>query len=153
MKHSETAELLRLMAAYDRRTVGDADVLAWHQVVGDLRSADCQAAVVAHYSRTRDWAMPADIRDAVHTLRQDRLRTAGDPPTPPVDGDDVAAYLAWIGHYRVGIADGLDKAGAEGYADAAMGITRPAVETRARPVAELVASVAAGTRMPRRDAS
>ena len=36
MTPSQTAELLGLCAAFDRRTIGKADVLAWQTVLGDI---------------------------------------------------------------------------------------------------------------------
>lgn len=153
MTPSETAELLTLMAAYDRRTIGAADVAAWHREVATLPLGDCQDAVVAHYGSSREWVMPADVLNGVRALRADRLRMAGDPPIPPVDGDDVPAYLAWIGKWREGIAAGLESAAAEDYADRELGIVRAAVEARPRPVAELIAAVARTSRMPARAAA
>lgn len=153
MTPSETAELLTLMAAYDRRTIGAADVAAWHREVGPHTLADCQDAVIAHYGSSREWVMPADVLDGVRALRADRLRMAGDPPIPPVDGDDVPTYLAWIGKWREGIATGLDKADAERWADRELGIVRPAIDVRERPVEALIASVARTSRMPARAAA
>ena len=39
MTTEEVIDLLTLMASYDRRTVGNADVAAWRLVVGDLADA------------------------------------------------------------------------------------------------------------------
>jgi hypothetical protein len=65
MTPEETGKLLGICAAYDRRTVGETDVIAWYRVVGDLPYSDCEAAVIAHYAAKREWIMPADIRGAV----------------------------------------------------------------------------------------
>lgn len=65
MTPEETGKLLGICAAYDRRTVGEIDVIAWYRVLGDLAYSDCEAAVVAHYSAKTDWIMPAHIRTAV----------------------------------------------------------------------------------------
>jgi hypothetical protein len=84
---SETAELLARCAAFDRRTTGDADVAAWHQIVGDLDLQDCVAAVVEHYRQPAPpWCMPSHIRTAVLAKRpgpNDRsVRAALGPATP-----------------------------------------------------------------------
>ena len=62
MTPEETGMLLAICAAYDRRTVGEADVIAWYRAIGDLPYAACENAVVAHYAASRAWIMPADIR-------------------------------------------------------------------------------------------
>lgn len=71
MTPEETGNLLGDCAAYDRRTVGEADVIAWHRIIGDLPYHDCQAAVIAHYTESREWIMPADIRSRVKRAQRD----------------------------------------------------------------------------------
>lgn len=62
MTRAETARLLALCAAFDRRTVGEADVFAWHSVLEDVSFEHGTAAVKAHYADSREWIMPSDIR-------------------------------------------------------------------------------------------
>ncbi len=76
MTPSQTAELLAMCSAFDRRTVGSMDVTAWHRVLGDVDHTDAQRAVADHYSDSRDWIMPADIRRRVKALRAARITTA-----------------------------------------------------------------------------
>lgn len=79
MTKTEVASLLALIAAFDRRTVGEADVEAWHLIVGDLEAADCAAGVREHYTTKRDWIMPADVRTfavAEARRREGRIRRA-----------------------------------------------------------------------------
>jgi hypothetical protein len=84
MTPEETGQLLGTCAAYDRRTVGEADVIAWFRVLGDLPYTGCEAAVIAHYTDSSDWIMPADIRRRVrqaqaHEADQQHLRQLLDP--------------------------------------------------------------------------
>jgi hypothetical protein len=65
VNRTEIARILTLAATFDRRTVGDADVLAWHSVLGDIDYSDAENAVKAHYRESPRFAMPADIRAAV----------------------------------------------------------------------------------------
>lgn len=123
MTPAETAELLGLCAAFDRRTIGKTDVLAWQTVLADIDHEAAKQAVTAHYSAETRWIMPADIRQAV--LRQ-RANTAADyqgpglsAEIPDADPDDWRAYLAALREQRTRAADGLAR----------------------RPVAELVATV------------
>jgi hypothetical protein len=76
MTRAEIAELLSMCAAFDRRTVGRADVAAWQQVLGDLDAADARQAVAEYYADHRDWIMPADIRQRVRAIRTARITAA-----------------------------------------------------------------------------
>jgi hypothetical protein len=71
MTLDETIDLLATCAAYDRRTIGKTDAVAWHAVVGDLPFADAQQAVFAHYAESREWIMPADVRQRVKRKQRD----------------------------------------------------------------------------------
>ncbi|MFI8294469.1 hypothetical protein ACIGCZ_00830 [Streptomyces nigra] len=111
MTPAETAELLGLCAAFDRRTIGKTDVLAWQTVLADVTAEAAKQAVTAHYATETRWIMPADIRQAV--LRQ-RADTAADyqgpgltAEIPDADPDDVPAYLAAVKAQRTRAADGL----------------------------------------------
>jgi hypothetical protein len=117
---SEIATLLAMVAAFDRRTVGEADVVAWHEAVGDLRLEDARAAVIAHFRTSRDWLMPIDVRTAVAALRRDRLERELPIEPPDADPNDVPAYLAALRAQRHRVGDGTE---------------------RPRPVAELIAGV------------
>jgi hypothetical protein len=84
MTPEQVGDLLALAAAFDDREVGDAQVLAWLTVIGDLEFADARAAVVGHYAENTRRIMPADVRQRVkRALRpakdQDDLRKLLDP--------------------------------------------------------------------------
>lgn len=99
MTPAETAKLLRAAAAYDRRTVGEADVAAWHLAVRDLPLDDALTAVVDHYRESRDFLMPSDVVAGVRRVRSERLRQFARlvepnmPPSPDPADDD--AWYAW----------------------------------------------------------
>jgi hypothetical protein len=73
MTKTETAQLLTLIAAFDRRTIGETDVEAWHLIVADLEPADCMEAVRAHYMTEVRWLMPADVRTFAVTAARRRV--------------------------------------------------------------------------------
>ena len=91
MTRSETAALLAFCAAYDQRTIGEADVLAWNEAlecpwVPNIDIDEAQAAVIAHYRETPQRITPADVIKRVKTDRADRyrgipMRGKGVPPT------------------------------------------------------------------------
>lgn len=108
MTLEETVDLLTTAAAFDRRTVGETDAVAWHAAVGDLRLEDCQAAVIAHYRDTTDWLMPAHVRTRVREIRRQRIEDSDIPAPPPELGDNPAAYQAVLRAARTAAADGAD---------------------------------------------
>ena len=108
MTPEETGKLLATCASFDRRKVGPLDVIAWHRVLGDLRFADCEEAVIAHYTRGAEWIMPAHVRQCVMEVRNRRLQDTEIPPPPPELLDHPAAYRAALHAAAVAIADGRD---------------------------------------------
>lgn len=91
MTKTETAQLLTLVAAFDRRTLGETDVEAWYLIVADLEPNDCMEAVREHFLTERSWLMPADVRTrAIAASRRragkerlaelERQREAENPP-------------------------------------------------------------------------
>ena len=109
MNADEMGLLLAKCASYDRRKTGEAEVIAWLQVLGDLRYADCEQAVIGHYAETREWIMPADIRIRVKEARHQRIKDAGGIPAPPPELlDDPAAYGAALQAAATALADGRD---------------------------------------------
>ena len=106
MTLDETIDLLATCAAYDRRTVGRTDAVAWHAVVGDLPFDLAQQAVFAHYAESREWIMPADVRTRVKRRQHDeadrgRIRELLDPAAYRREveqaGDDFLRKLKAIG--------------------------------------------------------
>lgn len=87
MTKTEVAQLLTLISAFDKRTVGQGDVEAWHLIVKDLEPDDCAAAVEHHYKTSRDWLMPADVRS--FALAAARTR-AGQAARAKIDAEIAA---------------------------------------------------------------
>lgn len=108
MNAEQAGQVLAKCASYDRRKTGDAETIAWYQVLGDLAYDDCIAAVVAHYRETTDWIMPAHIRNRVKDIRLQCIQDAGIPEPPPELLDDPPAYRAALRAAAIAIADGRD---------------------------------------------
>jgi hypothetical protein len=105
----ETIDLLSVAAAFDRRTTGESDVIAWHAAVGDLDFADSRTAVIAHYQQSRDWVMPADVRTRVKAMRRDRLeREIASAPPAELTGEP-GRYKAELDANIRRIADGMTR--------------------------------------------
>jgi hypothetical protein len=71
MTPDEVIDLLTLAAAYDRRTVGQADVEAWLDAATRMHwtATAAQEALKAHYASSTQFAMPGHVTDRI---RQDR---------------------------------------------------------------------------------
>lgn len=125
MTPAETAALLAFAAAFDRRTIGETDVLAWQTVLHDIPFQAAKAAVTAHYATETRWIMPADIRQRVVAHRANTAADIQGPglpaAIPDADPDDIPAYLTAVKQQRTRAADGH--------------------ELKRRPIAELAAGV------------
>lgn len=86
MNLTDTAKLLTVVASYDRRQVGEADVLAWHEALHDLDVGLCREAVAAHYRTSTEWLMPAHLRRLTAAARNDAAARRALEPTRPGDG-------------------------------------------------------------------
>lgn len=105
MTPADAAKLLALAAAFDRRTVGESDAMAWADALDGLRLEDCIQAVKDHYRASDKWVMPSNVREGVRLIRRARLER--DPEAlPDADPNDVPAYLAALREGRFRAADG-----------------------------------------------
>lgn len=74
MNRQQAAILLSLAAARDRRTIGDADVMAWAEDLTSIEFDDAREAVTRHYRASTDWLMPAHVVSIVKIIREERRR-------------------------------------------------------------------------------
>jgi hypothetical protein len=106
MTLEETVDLLTVATAFDRRTVGEGDVIAWHAAIGDLGLDDARAAAIAHYRDSTEWIMPGHVRQRVRAMRSERLAREITPAPPAELTDNAHAYQEAL-QRRIGqIADG-----------------------------------------------
>lgn len=106
MNQAEAARLLSMASAYDRRTIGEADALAWADALHDVDYSDAAQAVREHYRDSREWLMPADVRNRVKAIRDDRLRSTPIEPPGHELTDDARRYMASLNRNVRAIADG-----------------------------------------------
>jgi hypothetical protein len=74
MTPADTARVLAKAAAFDQRTIGAADVAAWHEAIGDLDAADALAAVTRHFQQTEQRIMPSHIRRLTAEIARERRK-------------------------------------------------------------------------------
>lgn len=78
-------DALKYAAAFDQRTVGKADILAWSMACGHLSREEITDAIVGHYSESRDRIMPVDVIRRVRAVHKARLEHT------PVEAPDTGA--------------------------------------------------------------
>jgi hypothetical protein len=71
MTPEDAARLLAIAAAFDRRTVGEADALAWADALDGLEPHECAVAIRGHYRDSVAYLMPAHVRERVAIRRRD----------------------------------------------------------------------------------
>lgn len=86
MNQTEVATVLIKVTAFDLRTVGEADVLAWHEVLADVDLPDALAAVTRHYRDSTDRIMPAHVRKLARAVKDDRARLEARHPVRELPG-------------------------------------------------------------------
>lgn len=88
MNRSEAARLLALVASFNNRTIGEADVVAWQSVLDDIALADAEEAVRRHFRKSAEWIMPVHIRNLAEEVTGERAKAqrkweAGQYGVPP----------------------------------------------------------------------
>lgn len=128
MKKSEVPLLFALLAAFDQRTTGHADVEAWYLALKDVPWDESTMEAVATFyggpgAQERRWMQPHDLKRCRRKLREDRLERITLPPPNDVEGvpspveeraviravgdgvisnqQEAEAYTAWGGSLHV----------------------------------------------------
>lgn len=73
MRIIDTAQVLARIQAFNNRTVDEAVITAWHEILEPYELADCLRAVTEYFARSKDWVMPADITSRVSEYRTARI--------------------------------------------------------------------------------
>lgn len=148
MTPDEALDVLATATAYDRRTVGRMDALAWSKALDDVTLRDATDAVHLHYRETREFVMPSDLRALVRVVRRERVNAVlgheGAIPAPPHElDDDPVRAMVWQRTCVAAIADGRaeDVATAEQHADLMLNVVRAPEVLAAHPAAAVVAQV------------
>lgn len=106
MNIPEVSALLAMLAAHDRRTVGDLDVEIWHDALHDMPFDDSRDAVRWLIRNSGEWITPYLVRQGVKRIRADRLERAVDQ-VPDADPDDPSDYARALRENRMRTADGI----------------------------------------------
>lgn len=114
MNKSDAAELLTFAAAFDQRTIGNADVEAWALALADIPWDDStRAAIAAFYGApgstddrdTRRFVQPHNVRAGRSRIRNDRLARIVEPtPNPHAEvtyGEELRAIRRAIADGRI----------------------------------------------------
>ena len=118
MTQDDVIDVLTKCAAYDQRTVGKYDVLAWFEVLDDLARADALTAVADWYREHHERIMPSNVRAGVEAIQARRLATLPaddilmadvDPNAPDWTAIKAARVHAWAGREQPPAIDGGSK--------------------------------------------
>lgn len=86
MDHDDIADLLAVIAANDKRTVGEMDIALWLQMIGQLAKDDAVEAIMAHFAEYPDvWLTPGHVTQRVKAMVRDRIER--------MDPDERAAVV------------------------------------------------------------
>lgn len=84
MNIAETGRVLAKAAAIDNRDVGQAAVLAWHEILAEVDYADALAAVSRHRIEAPDvYLQPGHVRRLVRIIRDERRASTVVRSLPP----------------------------------------------------------------------
>lgn len=72
MNETDTLDVLTSIAAYDLRTIGESDVIAWHLAIGELPKDLALEAVVIHHKTSTERIKPANVLGVAKSIRRDR---------------------------------------------------------------------------------
>lgn len=107
MNLTETAALLAYIGELDGRTITDATVEAWNDVLKDISLPDAKQAVVTHFHTSPgEWLTIDRILHHVKTIRKQRLSTIGTITPNSTDCATTAAELEARRRLTQLIADG-----------------------------------------------
>lgn len=97
MNKGETAELLAMVAAFDRRTVGAADVEAWHSILGLYRAGDTVAALKQFkHDEPGIWVEPGHLAQIIDEWQRQWLWRVGAGKPMPIGGREADEDLVIV---------------------------------------------------------
>jgi len=116
MNVRETARVLAKAAAVDNRDVSEVNVMAWHEIIGDLDLAECLEAVARHRRDSPGvYLEPGHVRRIAKVIRDEnrkgeviRALPAGTPPNPE-GAERVRQVLAELAAKRAVPDLGIEK--------------------------------------------
>jgi Asp-tRNA(Asn)/Glu-tRNA(Gln) amidotransferase A subunit family amidase len=94
------ALLLGVASGFDNRKPNQDAAAAWAEALGELDPTMCRDAIVDHYTRSREWLMPADVIQAVRRKMAELAPVTAEVPAELQAMDDGpefdAAYRRWM---------------------------------------------------------
>lgn len=136
VNRTEVKALLTFAALYDRRPVGDADVVAWLPLMMDISFEDGQTAIMQHHQETRDWLTPHDVIRRVQAHRNRRIADSDFAYVPSDPDEPPEAYLPRLRAQLAAVADGQP-------------LPIQAQALKARPMKELISGMSRTATLPK----
>lgn len=112
MNRNEIVALLGLIAARDRRTVGEADVQVWGEDLDDVAFEDARAAVRVHFrEKPGVWCTSGHIYAAAReirrerAMRRDKVALSDGPSTPEGRKEAMRLFRELVARTKVPSGD------------------------------------------------
>ncbi|MGI8310696.1 zinc finger domain-containing protein [Saccharopolyspora hattusasensis] len=90
----DIARLLALASAYDQRTIGLADVMAWQEALAGCDKVEVEAAILALSKNSTQRITPPMILDSIRKARQAKANRPGARPTEQQRAAECARHTA-----------------------------------------------------------
>lgn len=104
MTPADVAKVLAKIAAYDQRTVGQADVAAWHEILAPYPLGEALQAVMRHHRDSTERIKPAHVVAHIRAIRTEQAKATSEAlalPSryehDPARAGRVAAGMATVG--------------------------------------------------------
>lgn len=111
MNRNQIIDLLSIITAYDKRTVGDADVAAWHAACKDLDFGEACKAVVEWFKNPANqvgWFTPGALRGCISTYGGGDIHAAAAARKRAIDTCTDCDDHGWINGSRIVDPDGAN---------------------------------------------
>lgn len=100
LDRDQIIDLLSVIAAYDRRSIGEGDIAAWSESArrAGWRFEDAVDAVHAHFADSSKWLMPGHVTERIRLARR-QPAPAGEVlalAKPPASAERRAEFMAQL---------------------------------------------------------
>lgn len=92
MTPRDVTKVLAKLAAFDQRIVGEADVAAWHEILGRYDLDEALEAVTRHHRDSPERCKPAHLVAHIKIIRDEKRKGTSAPLALP-RGEDLAQQI------------------------------------------------------------
>lgn len=99
LSQDQVAALVAVAMAYDNRSPGEANLLAWAEAATRARWTfdAAREAIHEHYATSTDFLMPGHVTALIKQARRQPVPFVALPPASPASGETRERVLAFVG--------------------------------------------------------